>query len=165
MITGFRRSGKSTLMHLFQEHLINSGVGPDQIISINFEDFDYYDLLKAKPLYAYLKEKMAVLEDAHKKIYIFLDEIQQVEQFERVVDSLYINENVDLYVTGSNANLLSGELSTLLSGRYVELMVLPLSFKEYVGAFDSSVSQQVLYNQYIQLGSLPYVLELCTISC
>lgn len=160
VITGFRRSGKSTLMHLFQEHLINSGVGPDQIISINFEDFDYYDLLEAKPLYAYLKEKMAALEDAHKKIYIFLDEIQQVEQFERVVDSLYINENVDLYVTGSNAILLSGELSTLLSGRYVEIMVLPLSFKEYVSVFDSSVSKQVLYNKYIQFGSLPYVLEL-----
>lgn len=160
VITGLRRSGKSTLMQLFQEFLIKEGVGQDQIISINFEDFDYYDLLKAKPLYAFLKEKISALKKDNKKIYIFLDEVQQVEDFERVIDSLYIMENVDLYVTGSNANLLSGELSTLLSGRYVEIMVLPLSFKEYASVASPFVSKMELYNKYIQFGSLPYVLEL-----
>lgn len=160
VITGLRRSGKSTLMQLFQEFLIEDGVGKDQIISINFEDFDYYDLLKAKPLYAFLKEKISALNKDNKKIYIFLDEVQQVEDFERVIDSLYIMENVDLYVTGSNANLLSGELSTLLSGRYVEIMVLPLSFKEYASVATPVESKMELYNKYIQFGSLPYVLEL-----
>ncbi len=157
VITGIRRSGKSTLMCLFQQQIMKSGVEANQIISINFEDYDYYDLLEAKTLYAYLKEKMA---DSSKKFYVFLDEIQQVESFERIMDSLYIKENVDLYVTGSNAKLLSGELSTLLSGRYVEIMVLPLSFKEYVSAFDQPINHKALYNKYIQFGSLPYVLDL-----
>ena len=157
VITGIRRSGKSTLMCLFQQQLMKSGVEANQIISINFEDYDYYDLLEAKTLYAYLKEKMI---DSSKKFYVFLDEIQQVESFERIMDSLYIRDNVDLYVTGSNAKLLSGELSTLLSGRYVEIMVLPLSFKEYVSAFDQPINHKALYNKYIQFGSLPYVLDL-----
>lgn len=157
VITGIRRSGKSTLMSLYQQQLMRSGVDANQIISINFEDYDNYDLLEPKTLYAYLKEKMI---DSSKKFYVFLDEIQQVESFERIMDSLYIRDNVDLYVTGSNAKLLSGELSTLLSGRYVEIMVLPLSFKEYVSAFDQPINHKALYNKYIQFGSLPYVLDL-----
>ncbi len=157
VITGIRRSGKSTLMSLYQQQLMKSGVDANQIISINFEDYDNYDLLEPKTLYAYLKEKMI---DSSKKFYVFLDEIQQVESFERIMDSLYIRDNVDLYVTGSNAKLLSGELSTLLSGRYVEIMVLPLSFKEYVSAFDQPINHKALYNKYIQFGSLPYVLDL-----
>lgn len=160
VITGLRRCGKSTLMQLFQADLIESGIEQDRIISINFEDFEYFELLKAKPLYNYLKEKIAILKNENKKIYIFLDEIQQVENFERVVDSLYIDDQIDLYVISSNANLLSGELSTLLSGRYVEIMVLPLSFKEYVSAFNQSISKNELYNKYIQFGSLPYILDL-----
>ena len=140
-----------------QQQLMKSGVDANQIISINFEDYDNYDLLEPKTLYAYLKEKMI---DSSKKFYVFLDEIQQVESFERIMDSLYIRDNVDLYVTGSNAKLLSGELSTLLSGRYVEIMVLPLSFKEYVSAFDQPINHKALYNKYIQFGSLPYVLDL-----
>ena len=157
VITGIRRSGKSTLMSLYQQQLMKSGVDANQIISINFEDYDNYDLLESKTLYAYLKEKLI---DSSKKFYVFLDEIQQVESFERIMDSLYIRDNVDLYVTGSNAKLLSGELSTLLSGRYVEIMVLPLSFKEYVSAFDQPINHKALYNKYIQFGSLPYVLDL-----
>lgn len=157
VITGIRRSGKSTLMSLYQQQLMKSGVDANQIISINFEDYDNYDLLESKTLYAYLKEKLI---DSSKKFYVFLDEIQQVESFERIMDSLYIRDNVDLYVTGSNAKLLSGELSTLLSGRYVEIMVLPLSFKEYVSAFDQPINHKALYNKYIQFGSLPYVIDL-----
>ena len=156
-ITGIRRCGKSTLMQLFQKHLIESGVEANQIIAINFEDFEYYDLLETKTLYAYLKEKIS---DSKKKYYVFLDEIQQVNNFERIMDSLYIKDNVDLYVTGSNAKLLSGELSTLLSGRYVEIMMLPLSFKEFVSAHSQPINFKEVYNRYIQYGSLPYVLEL-----
>jgi hypothetical protein len=157
VITGIRRCGKSTLMQLFQKHLTESGVESNQIIAINFEDFEYYDLLETKTLYAYLKEKIS---DSRKKYYIFLDEIQQVDNFERIMDSLYIKDNVDLYVTGSNAKLLSGELSTLLSGRYVEIMMLPLSFKEFVSAHSQPINFKEVYNRYIQYGSLPYVLEL-----
>ena len=157
VITGIRRCGKSTLMQLFQKHLIESGVETNQIIAINFEDFEYYDLLETKTLYAYLKEKIS---DSKKKYYVFLDEIQQVNNFERIMDSLYIKDNVDLYVTGSNAKLLSGELSTLLSGRYVEIMMLPLSFKEFVSAHSQPINFKEVYNRYIQYGSLPYVLEL-----
>lgn len=157
VITGIRRCGKSTLMQLFQKHLTESGVETDQIIAINFEDFEYYDLLETKTLYAYLKEKIS---DSKKKYYVFLDEIQQVNNFERIMDSLYIKDNVDLYVTGSNAKLLSGELSTLLSGRYVEIMMLPLSFKEFVSAHSQPINFKEVYNRYIQYGSLPYVLEL-----
>ena len=156
-ITGIRRCGKSTLMQLFQKHLIESGVEANQIIAINFEDFEYHDLLETKTLYAYLKEKIS---DSKKKYYVFLDEIQQVNNFERIMDSLYIKDNVDLYVTGSNAKLLSGELSTLLSGRYVEIMMLPLSFKEFVSAHSQPINFKEVYNRYIQYGSLPYVLEL-----
>ncbi len=157
VITGIRRSGKSTLMQLFQQELLASGVAAEQIISINFEDYDYHHLLEAKVLYSYIKDKMG---DLKKKVYIFLDEVQQVYDFERILDSLYIKEQVDLYVTGSNAKLLSGELSTLLSGRYVEIFVLPLSFKEYQSAFRPESNPKTLYNQYIQYGSLPYVLDL-----
>lgn len=157
VITGIRRSGKSTLMQLFQQELLASGVAAQQIIAINFEDYDYHHLLEAKALYSDLKDKMGDLKE---KVYIFLDEIQQVHDFERILDSLYIKDQVDLYVTGSNARLLSGELSTLLSGRYVEILVLPLSFKEYQGAHRPESNPKALYNQYIQYGSLPYILDL-----
>ncbi len=100
------------------------------------------------------------MADSSKRFYVFLDEIQQVESFERIMDSLYIKENIDLYVTDSNAKLLSREFSTLLSGRYVEILVLPLSFKVYVSAFGPSINHKTPYNKYIQYGSLPYVLEL-----
>lgn len=160
VITGLRRSGKSTLMKLYQNELLDSGVEEYQIISINFEDFDYIDLLDAKALYGFLKPRVETIHRDGKRVYVFLDEIQQVDGFERVVDSLYIKDYVDLYITGSNAKLLSGELSTLLSGRYVEIMVLPLSFSEYVSAVKDNSNLRALYNDYIKFGALPYVLEL-----
>lgn len=160
VLTGLRRSGKSTIMDLYQKALLERGVDEDQIIHINFEDFEYIDLLEARPLYAYLMQRIAEVKTKDRMIYVFLDEVQQVEDFERVIDSLYIKENIDLYITGSNASLLSGELSTLLSGRYVEVMVLPLSFKEYAEIADITKTKRELYNKFTLYGGLPYVTDL-----
>ena len=121
VVTGMRRCGKSTLLMQYQDYLKSIGVEDDQIIAINFEDLEYEDLCEYKVLYDYLKERL--LSD--KTTYIFLDEIQKVPQFEKVVDSLYIKSDTDIYITGSNAYMLSGELATLLSGRYVEISMLP----------------------------------------
>ena len=125
VVTGIRRCGKSVLLEQYQHRLMAQGVTPDQIISINFENLDYEDLKDYRKLYQYLKERLC----AEKMTYIFLDEIQEVPSFEKVVDSLYIRERVDIYLTGSNAYMLSSELATLLSGRYIEIGMLPLSFK------------------------------------
>ena len=126
VITGIRRCGKSTLLKQFQNYLTDNGVTEEQIISINFEDLEFEDLLDYRSLYKYVKNNL--LPD--KKMYVFLDEIQKVSNFEKAVDSLYIQKNVDVYITGSNAYMLSSDLSTLLSGRYIEISMLPLSFKE-----------------------------------
>ena len=127
VITGIRRCGKSTLLALFQEYLKQTGVDDSQIVSINFEDMQYEALLDYRKLYEYVTARLA----AGKKTYVFLDEVQSVPSFQKVVDSLYIKDNVDVYITGSNAHLLSGDLATLLSGRYIEINMLPLSFAEY----------------------------------
>ena len=124
VVTGIRRCGKSTLLKQYQELLREQGVGEEQIISINFEELEYEPLLEYHALYQYVKERLC----PGKMTYIFLDEIQKVDGFQKVVDSLYVKENTDLYITGSNAYLLSGDLATLLTGRYVELSMLPLSF-------------------------------------
>lgn len=128
VITGIRRCGKSTLLDLFKEYLKSIGVEDNQIISINFENINFDFLTDYKKLYTYIEENL----NTSKMNYIFLDEIQNVPEFEKAIDSLYIKNNVDLYITGSNAYLLSGELATLLSGRYVKIEMLPLSFKEYM---------------------------------
>ena len=156
VITGIRRCGKSTLFELFREYLLDNGVLEEQIISINFEDAEYEDLCDYKKLYQYIKSKMV----PDKMNYIFLDEIQHVERFEKVVDSLFVKKNADVYITGSNAYFMSGELATLLSGRYVELKMLPLSFKEYVSAFDEKMSKEELYRNYVYNSSFPYTVEL-----
>ena len=167
VVSGVRRCGKSTLFEIYKDYLLKNGVEKIQIISINFEDMDYEELTDYKKLYEYIKSKM--LTD--KKKYIFLDEIQHVDKFEKVVDSLFIKENVDLYITGSNAYFMSSELATLLSGRYIELKMLPLSFKEYYHTrleyenFDKK-EKKVLktliqyYNEYIVNSSFPYTLQL-----
>lgn len=156
VITGVRRCGKSTLMDLYQNYLRKQGVNAEQIISINFEDYDYIDLLEPKKFYAYIKERL--LPD--RMTYLFFDEIQNVKDFERVIDSLYIKPNVDIYITGSNAYMLSGDLATLLSGRYIEIKMLPLSFKEYVAASGDERELAKKYRSYIETSSFPYVLEL-----
>ena len=128
VVTGIRRCGKSTLLMQYQAWLRENGALDAQIVSVNFEELEYEELLDYKKLYAYLKERLV----AGKTTYIFLDEIQKVPDFEKVVDSLYVKPNVDIYITGSNAYLLSGDLATLLTGRYVEIRMLPLSFQEFL---------------------------------
>ena len=157
VITGVRRCGKSTFMDLYKSYLRQQGVADEQIISINFEDYDYIDLLEPRNFYAYVKER--ILSDG-RMTYFFFDEIQNVKDFERVVDSLYIKPNVDIYITGSNAYMLSSELATLLSGRYIEIKMLPLSFKEYVEASGDEHELPRKYRNYIETSSFPYVLDM-----
>ena len=156
IVTGIRRCGKSTLFEIFQDYLINNGVSNNQIISINFEDYDYEELTDPRKLYKYIKDKII----SNKKMYVFLDEIQNVNDFHKVVDSLFIKKNIDLYLTGSNAYMLSSEIATLISGRYVEIKMLPLSFKEYVQSTGDTNNLNKKYRDYIEFSSFPYVLEL-----
>ena len=156
VVTGVRRCGKSTLFELYQAYLLENGIEPEQIININLEDGLYADILTSRELYALVNKKLC----KEKKNYIFLDEVQRVQEFQKAVDSLYIKKNCDVYITGSNAYLLSGELATLLSGRYIEIKMLPLSFKEYVLARNESISLDHLYQDYIHRSSFPYALEL-----
>lgn len=156
VITGIRRCGKSTMFELYQDYLRTTGIGDEQIVSVNLEDGDYRNIRTAETLYGYIDEKL--IKD--KRNYVFLDEVQQVENFQEAVDWLYVKKNVDLYITGSNAYLLSGELATLLSGRYVEIKMLPLSFKEYISAFPDKTNLAELYRDYLTNSSFPGTLEL-----
>jgi len=156
VVTGIRRCGKSTLFELYQEYLLANGVDKKQIIALNLEDGESSDIETSKQLYAAVNGKL--LPD--KMNYIFLDEVQRVSEFQKAVDSLYIKKNCDVYITGSNAYLLSGELASLLSGRYVEIKMLPLSFKEYVSAFPGQTDLERLYVNYTVNSSFPYALEL-----
>jgi len=156
VVTGIRRCGKSTLFELYQDYLRDDGVSDNQIISINLEDGEYGEIETYKQLYDFVNEK--IIPD--KKVYIFIDEVQRVTDFQKCVDSLYVKKNCDVYITGSNAYLLSGELATLLSGRYVEIKMLPLSFKEYASAFPDDMNYERLYMDYIQNSSFPYALEI-----
>ena len=160
VITGIRRCGKSTLLELFIDCLKENGVEDNQIISINFENSDYEYLQDRKKLYEYLKSKLA----KNKKTYIFLDEIQNVHEFEKTVDSLFINKDIDIYITGSNAWLLSSELATLLTGRYIEIKMLPLSFKEYLSAFEDKTDISRKFRDYLQYSSFPQAIELFKIN-
>lgn len=156
VITGVRRCGKSTLLRQYRDYLKTQGVEDNRIVFINFEDYDFAALRNPDKLYAYIKERL--VEGVMN--YIFLDEIQQVSEFWQIVDSLYIKDNVDLYITGSNAYMLSSELATLLSGRYVEISMLPLSFAEYVASTGDTSDLIRKYTDYIVNGSFPYTLEL-----
>ena len=149
VVTGIRRCGKSTLFDLFITDLLKEGIQKEQIIKINLEDPDYH-FSNYMELYQFIVNQLQV----GKKYYVFLDEVQNVVDFQKAVDGLYIKENVDLYITGSNAYLLSGELATLLSGRYVEIKMLPLSFKEFVSAFESN-NVSLLFLDYMQDGGMP----------
>lgn len=156
IITGVRRCGKSTLMEIFQDYLKSAGIGDEQILSVNLEDYDFYELRSPQKLYKYIKEHLV----RDKKLYVFLDEIQNVENFPDVVNSLFIKKEIDLYLTGSNAYMLSSEIATFISGRYVEIKMLPLSFKEYVQTLEKRGSLEEAYKQYIEQSSLPYAVEL-----
>lgn len=156
VITGIRRCGKSTMFELYQSYLKENGVEEEQIITVNLEDWDYRGIRTSEKLYQYVESKLV----KSNKNYVFLDEVQQVENFQEAVDWLYVKKNVDLYITGSNAFLLSGELATLLSGRYVEIKMLPLSFKEYISAYPGNTNTGALYMNYLQNSSFPGTLEL-----
>lgn len=156
IITGIRRCGKSTLMEIFQDHLRSTGVENSQILHINFEDFDYRPLRDPAALHSYITERMA----RDRMTYVFLDEIQHVPDWQDVVDSLHLRKNLDIYITGSNAYLLSSEIATLISGRYVEIKMLPLSFREFVSATGAEANLPKAYRQYIESSSFPYALAL-----
>lgn len=156
VITGVRRCGKSTIMEIFQDYLRREGISDSQILAVNLEDYDFYELRDPQKLYRYIKDHMI----QGQKLYVFLDEIQNVRDFPDVVNSLFIKRDIDLYLTGSNAYMLSSEIATFISGRYVEVKMLPLSFKEYVGATSGRDRLEESYRQYIELSSLPYALDL-----
>ena len=151
VITGIRRCGKSTLLAQFQEYLISTKVMPNQIISINFEDMEYEELLDYKKLYSYINERLL----PNQNMYLFLDEIQRVNNFENVVGSLFIKNNVDIYITGSNSYLFSSQLATNLRGRYIEIGILPLSFKEFFSIH--SYSKYECFKEYLNNGGFPYI--------
>lgn len=150
VVTGVRRCGKSTLLKQFRDYLINSGVDSNRIIWLNFENVDNEALLDYKKLHTYVKDRLKEGE----MTYVFLDEIQTIPQFQKAVDSLFIKDNVDVYITGSNAYMLSGELATLLSGRYIEIKMLPLSFAEYYELVGGD--KRDAWNQYFVNGGFPY---------
>lgn len=151
VVTGIRRCGKSTLLKQYQKELLDVGVEAEQIIAINFEELENEPLLEYKALYQYIKERLC----EEKMTYIFLDEIQKVASFEKVVDSFYVKENIDIYITGSNAYMLSGDLATLLTGRYVEISMLPFSFREYLEA--TQLPQEQAFAEYMKSGGFPYI--------
>ena len=155
IVTGIRRCGKSTLFDLYIEYLLSNGVNKNQIIRMNLEEYEFNDIVDYNDLYNYVNSKLV----KDKMNYVFIDEVQKITDFQKACDSLYIKKNVDLYITGSNSKLLSGELATLLSGRYVEIKMLPLSFKEYISYVGESDIQKK-YVDYITKSSFPYTLKL-----
>lgn len=157
VVTGLRRSGKSTLLQMYRDELIANGVSPSQIQFINFELMKYDSVRSYGQLYKLITENIV----PDKKNYLFFDEIQQVNGWEKAINSLTLEYDTDIYVTGSNAYLLSSELATLISGRYVEIKMLPLSFKEYYEYYkDSEKSSEELFNAYLKYGGLPQLLSL-----
>jgi len=155
VISGVRRCGKSTLLELYCEHLLSRGVSREQIIFINFEDIAFEHLQNYRALYDHIMSRLL----KNRMNYIFLDEIQHVTDFEKTVDSLFIKKNTDIYITGSNAYFMSGELATLLSGRYIEVKMLPLSFREYCAGTDGKIPVSQKYIQYLENSSFPYTLQ------
>jgi len=156
VITGLRRCGKSTLLKQYMQSLKELGVESDQIIHIDFDDIVNEKLLDYHVLYDLLLER----KHKNNSTYYFLDEIQNVNNFEKVINSLYLKENVDIYITGSNSKMLSGELATFLSGRYIEIQMYPLSFSEYCESCSCELSKNDIFNLYLKNGSLPYTLQL-----
>ncbi len=159
VITGLRRCGKSTLLSLFENYLLKIGISKDNIIRMNFESFEFDELTDYKELHTYINKR---LNNNYEKYYILLDEVQQISSWEKAINSFLVDADVDIYITGSNAYLLSSELSTLLSGRYVEIKMQPLSFKEYLDFTETENSEnlQEKFNKYIRYGGLPTVVDL-----
>jgi len=163
VISGVRRCGKSTLLLQYISQLKASGIADEQIISINLEDPEFDTLHNHQALYAYIQKRLC----KNKFTYVFIDEVQQCVNFEKAVDGLFIKKRVDLYITGSNAYILSGELATLLSGRYIEINMLPLSFSEYlvfagINSKKKMANQRMALNNYLHFGSFPFTASLGT---
>jgi uncharacterized protein len=162
VVSGLRRCGKSTLFELYRQTLLQSGISEKQIVFLNFEDFELRKFLNdLEGLYSHIIGQL----DLTKSCYVFLDEVQNVKDFERLVDGLFVKPSIDVYITGSNAFLLSGELATLLSGRYIEISILPFSFKEYLTARNIDVSNkylnyEALFFDYVNETSLPKGIDL-----
>lgn len=155
VLTGVRRSGKSTILQLYQDELLKDGIQKDQIQVLNFEDLGLASVNDYLKLYQYINDRLV----PNKMNYIFLDEIQDIPNFEKAVDSLFIKNNVDLYITGSNAFMLSGELATLLAGRYIEIPVYPFSFSEFINTVPD-LSRQDAFLHYLDRGGFPFATEL-----
>ncbi len=156
VVTGIRRCGKSSLLRMFRNKILAEEVLEQQVQEINFEDLENEPFLDYKVLYAHVKKHLS----PEGMNYLFFDEIQMVDNFQKVIDSLFLLDNVDIYVTGSNAYLLSGEIATLLTGRYVEIKLFPLSFGEYLSALPQDTSLESAYRSYVEEGAFPYVLQL-----
>lgn len=154
VVTGLRRCGKSTLLKQYRQMLLDEGVSEEQIISVNFEELEYEELTDYKKLYQYLKTRI----DETRMNYIFLDEVQMVNSYEKVVDSFYVKENVDMYITGSNSYMLSSDLATLLTGRYVEIKMLPLSFREFLEI--TGMDTEAAFAEYMKIGGLAYLAKM-----
>ena len=157
VIVGVRRSGKSIMLELIKEELKERGISEDNFISINFEDMTYSKYTHAEALHGYIKE---LVQKVKGRTYLFLDEIQEVSDWEKCVNSLRVNSDIDIYITGSNARMLSGEYATLLSGRYVEFSVYPFSFSEYCEARRASGENEAVssnFLQYVKYGGLPFL--------
>ncbi len=157
IVTGIRRCGKSSILDLFHKHLLKNGVAEDHIIHMNLESLRYRDITSYLAFYDYVSARIP----SHGKCYLIFDELQVVEHWEKAVESFRLDFDVDIYITGSNAYLLSTEFSTLLSGRYIEIRVLPLSFKEFLTfyQFDSAVSTEEKFQKYLQFGGMPILRE------
>ena len=161
VMTGMRRSGKSVMLELIKEELTESGVSAEQFISINFEDMRYSHLLTANALHAEILERVKGIEE---KAYLFFDEIQEVADWEKCINSLRVSLDCDIYITGSNAKLLSGELATHLGGRYVEFVIYPFSFSEFLELYrtvDPNSTMQQCFQKYLLSGGMPYLANLC----
>lgn len=155
VVTGIRRCGKSTLFELYKKYLLENGVKDEQIISLNFENPSDMNFSDWKELYDYVNDKI----NSKKMYYVFLDEVQILDHFEKAVDGLFLNKNIDLYITGSNSYMLSGELATYLTGRYMQIHMLPLSFSEFLEYYGRE-NELKKYNTYIENGGFPYLLNL-----
>ena len=160
VITGIRRSGKSTLLELFREDLKKQNIAKEQIQFFNFEEEKNVNLRDWRKLHQTIEEKLV----QNKMNYIFLDEIQKVDHFEELVNSLFVKKNVDLYITGSNAFLLSSELATLLTGRYISIHLLPFSFKEYTEMYPDETNYDRLFEKYLNSSSFPEVIRLSKVN-
>jgi len=156
VVTGIRRCGKSSLLRMFKDKILTDGVSKEQVVELNFEELDNEPLLDYKALHTYLKQQL----QRDRMNYIFLDEIQMVDGFQKVIDSLFLLDNVDIYLTGSNAYMLSGEIATLLTGRYVEIKMLPFSFREFTHGPPAGTSAEDAYRKYIENGSFPYIMQI-----